>query len=391
MAKSKQAPTTSDTTTTTQATDFSQVFPDNQASTDSAATVTSTPEPEQTNQPSAVSSASPPAPESGTTQPDSGVGGGWLDSVRQYGFEDVKDEDDAKQRVLQAWQQQQERASEYERRMKELEPLVGLGQQYWEQQQRERQQQQQAQQPAPQQEQPQSLWPSFPKLDPQVVQRWREQDSTGEWKWKFGTPMEIQQAAVDFKSQADKWTNDLIYRPKEALEPPIRAITREEVMTVLKEQFGMEPKELVSKLDISGERAYVDRILTEYQDYLFDKDPRSGRLDYNRASAIGNMFFQAVEESKQMGITSEANQYYNALRLIQPYLQQQTQTTATATAQVTAEQKRNEHLRRGAARSAPSRDGSVPKTNAEPGEVQNKGQSFGSSLAQELVKAGFVR
>lgn len=309
----------------------------------------------------------------------------WIDSLKtDFGFSDIKDEDDARQRVLQALRQEKEELDRMRQEREQYRPLVQYGQQYIDELQKR--QAEQAKPATPEPAKPDnSPWPNVRAVDPKVVERYYNAETK---QWNYATPPSVIQEVEEAMTNTQKWTNDLVYKPREALEPIIDYVVTNKVQKILEEQFGMKPQELVQQLDISGERKYVNDVLVQYEDVLFERDPRTSALNYDRPSQIGQKFSEALQEAENiLKIPTEAGRYYYAAKQIQPFISQQTRETAASTVAQTADQKRSEHLHRAAARSVPSRDGSVSKNPDAPGR-QNPNVRSAQAFAEAFFAEG---
>lgn len=324
----------------------------------------------------------------------------WVQTLRDdYGFQDLKDEQDARQRLLQAYREAEYQRQQMAQQWEQYRPLIGYGQEYLENQ---RKQQQQAAQPEPAPQVEETPWPQLPTIDPQAVQRFRNEDGS----WKFNTPPSLIEAAEKFVESTTKWQQGLLYKPKETLAPLIHHEAKSIIKDILKESFGMDPQELVAKVqqvDPSSDQAYVNNLLLSNQEILFETDPRTGQRDFNRQSPWGQRLFQTVDQiMKSSNGMPEANAYYWAAKMVQSEIAQQqalytasqqqaaqAQVQATTTAREVAATKQQDHLRRAAARSVPSRDGSVP-TNPDkaPTDRQNAHEGFGRRAANLLIQEG---
>jgi len=311
----------------------------------------------------------------------------WLDLVRKQGFENVESEEDARQRLLDAYQQERSRLDELEKRWQQFEPLIAYGQQYIDSLQKQQaggQPAGQAAQAAAAPEQP-SVWPQIPEVDLDAVERYR--DDKGEWK--FNTPPELRHQAEQAAAAIQKWQVGMALRPQQTLEPIIKQVARQVSEELLREQFGMEPKELVQRLDLSGEQQFVQQQANELAPVLYERDPRTGQLDLQRLSAVGQAFTTALEDLERGGMSSAASRMYFARQLIAPLLTQQQQQQVTQAAQQQAAKKKTEHLHRGAARSVADRDGSVSR-NQDGNSDQNKHESFGTATVRKMLDGGVM-
>lgn len=307
----------------------------------------------------------------------------WLDTLKtDFGFTDLKDEAEAQARVVEALRQERQQREQLAAEREQFRPLVQYGQQYVEEMRRRETapaETQQTQKPAGDT----SPWPQFPAIDTKEAARWFDAEKRD---WKFNTPPQV---IRDFE-QADalkrQWADGLVNNPQATLEPIIDHVVQQRVQKILTEQFGMEPKQLVEKLDLGGEQAYINNLLASHEQVLFEVNPITKQPDYNRPSAVGAKFSEFLQEAQQLEIPSEANRYYYAQQRIMPLLNQQQATAQVTTAAQTAEQKRQEHLRQAAARAVPSAAGSIPPNGSR--ERQNPRERLSQTAANEMLAEG---
>lgn len=330
--------------------------------------VTETPPPAP---PDVAATTEATTPETVTETPPSPPQPDFLESLRSVGFENVTSAEEAQQRLLEAYRTQQERYQQLESRVKEIEPLANYGREYIQHLRTPP-----PQPAAPKQEAQPADWWSPPKVDPGLVQKYRAfNPETGQQEWSRETPAAVRAQAEEYQTYIEQWTNNLIYNPKEALKSPIRR----EVEEYLEEVFGVSPKELPERLDISGEQRVYNDLLSQYGDRIFPRNPVTQKPDYERLTPYGEALRAGLEEAQQYGLPTEARVRY-AVRLAESTAsfvapQQQTQQV-----QAKREDNRRDLARRSGATGIPDRGGSEATTTRK----QNVNMSPGQELLAQL-------
>jgi hypothetical protein len=296
---------------------------------------------------------------------------GFLDILREAGFQDVTDETTGRDRLLEAYSLNQQRLQQMERRMAELEPLANYGTQYLDSLQK------QAQPASPQAAQPasqSSSWWNPPAVDPMLLRRYYTVDpNTGQAAWRPDTPAAFRAAAEAYEQYTLDWQNKLSYDPPAALREPIR----QEVASYLQEVFGVAPQELPKRLDITGDRRFTDEIIKSHAQELFVVDPRTNRTDYTRFSPWGELVNHYLEELSD--IADARARWTFATRLASA-------DTAAGQPQPANGQAKQERQRqilktRGQV-TPPQRSGSIPETAGQ--RAQNPELSPGQRVAAAL-------
>lgn len=222
---------------------------------------------------------SPPTPAPPPAQP------GFMDQIRELGFQDVSDEAEARARLLESYRQQQERMSGFESRLKELEPLAKYGTEYLETLRQPRQQPQQ-------QEQPKKYWDP-PQFDQTLMTKYQQYDpETGSISWKRDTPAAVRVAAEQHEAYHAAWAQKVIYDPINAFAPMIQEVLDRR----LQEVFGTPLHELPYRLDVNGEQRALDEFVDKYESELFIRDPRTNQIDRNHFSPFGEAVDRELRE-----------------------------------------------------------------------------------------------
>lgn len=313
----------------------------------------------------------------------------FVEQVSSLGFADVSSDDEARARLLDAWQKQQEELQRYQRERPNLEQFAEYGRQYVASLQQ--QPQQRTPEPAAPAEQPKPWW-NPPQVELSWFERYREIDpATQEVRWKQNTPPEVLSAAQAYQRHIEDWATGLTQQPDKVLPPVIEGILREKqefvrdlVRPLFEEFYG-------SLRETETQQQFISRVTQENADWLYEKDPMTNRPT-TKLSRDGEMVVRFINEAQQDGITNVQRQWERAMR---DYRLAMLETSTTeqqksVTAQQAAQQMRQQHLRRtAAAQSVPSRGGSVQKpTDARPARKQNEHQSRGHDLLAQMEADG---
>lgn len=265
--------------------------------------------------------------------------------LAELGFTDVKDDDEAFERVVSAYKQTREIKSHVDQVLGELKQ----------------------QQVKPEFEPAQQVdggWWNPPQVDLNLAQQYRTADG-----WKPDAPPDVRRQYDAYQAYVNQWAEKLVKNPDQALKPILEA----EFNRLFEEKYGQ-----VSATQKEAELR--DRTFAENQ-WLFEVDPVTKRPATSHdglpvLSAEGKLLDAYFREAEQMGVQGFSNQWKYALTLhkANKAATQSTQTTTTTDAQKTAEEKRRELLAAG----APNRAGSVPTAGTNPPANRNltPGQRF---------------
>lgn len=302
----------------------------------------------------------------------------FLDRVKELGFQDVADENAARDRLLADYQQ---RVSETERIKAELDQqkvYAKYGQEYLE---GLRSNPQPSAQSTPSSAERKDWW-TPPKYDNAVAERYREAKADGAYGWKENTPAEIRVAAESYQAYIENWAHQLATNPKEALRG-IKDEIREEILSEFDTKYqGYRQQETIEE--------FQDRLRSE-NEWLFEKDPRTNRVDYSRMSADGQRMDALV--------TKFMSPKYNNLPLPEAWelakeiydLQQVGTQTAAVVQQQTNQQvaatQKQKVLQR-ARGLGPQRNGSATPANNPNGSVQNPMRTAGDYLREQMRADG---
>lgn len=330
----------------------------------------------------------------------------WLDQIRGLGFEGVETEEQARERLLQAYQQQQEREEQIQQRMQQVSPLVRYGQEYLRLQNDPLFQKTfgNNQEPSPQQAQePQEGWWNPPKYDPALIsqyQEYRVDPETGETAkfWKENTPADVRASAEAYDNYIRDWQHKLVYNPQEAIG---QAIERE-FDRLYQERESQRQQQTFTE-------SAIQRFQQENAAILFEVDPVTNRYT-NKLSKSGRVIQHFVDQAEQRGVTDPEIAFDYALLKYQAEFggqlppangtangtNGQAQPPANGQSAPTPEQRNLNHLKRGAGMKRgiggiPNSGGSVqPVDVTEPPPAPNQNLSIGHRLVDRLKVNGVI-
>lgn len=332
----------------------------------------------------------------------------YLQRVKELGFENVSSEDEAIDRLIDSYQRTQQHFQQVQQAYQQAQPYVQYGQQYLQQLQNPafQQFQNQSQQPAAEQQQDPREWWNPPQYDPMMVDKYREiviDPATGarSLEWKANTPAEVRASVEAHQAYRERWAEELVNNPQRALQP-----FKEEVLNDMRQELQYMFGSTEQQREVNN---FAQRIKEENADWMFEQDPRTGRVALDPVSGQpvwsqqGQMAAHYIEEAESIGISDPYKQWNYAILNLQnlyaqqmQYAQPQTMQSAPppATVEQVAEQKKQELLTRGRSvpgtNSIPSRAGSVPPPDADMkrGRSQNKNSSAGQKILSDLKRAG---
>lgn len=347
----------------------------------------------------------PPAPPSDPSSPPEPVQErSFIDQLAELGFRDLEDEDQARARLLESYRDMDSRVSELQQRQQQLEQLSNYGKQYLELMQNPKFQEIQGggapAQPEPQTTQQSEPWWNPPKYDPAVIERYRQLDqNTGEYTWKENTPAQVRADAEAYATYMDNWAAALVSRPNEVLPPAVEQIITQDpnvsnaIQRLIDERVQAQ---LGSAFTEREEMEYFRSVEEENRDWLYARDPRTNEVARDPGgnpifSEAGQQVAGYLEAAANMGIEDPRHRWQYAVEqheLAQLRSGRVQQNTAQQ-AQQTAEQRRMEHLQRGAgANNIPPRSGSIPPAENPGIRSQNPNLSAGEKLLDQMRADG---
>lgn len=290
------------------------------------------------------------------------------DRARELGFADVKDDEDAAERLFAALQDRERQAAEAAERAKQFEQLALM------------RAQQAAQLPPPPatspQLQQQDQYGAL-KIDEERVQEFYDQTAKN---WREGTPEDVKRSFASYEKARKERLAAIVDNPREFLEP------------LLREFFGKGLEEHAAVLESQTEEQAIKTQFLANATWLYQVDPvtKTPRVDprtgQNLLTPEGARFGEYMDEAAALGVTSLKGQLRYAERL-RAAEQQSTQATQQATSQQ-AQQANSQHkqdlLKR--ALPGPSQAGTFPAPTER--RSQNRSQSLGEKVLAEMQRSG---
>lgn len=291
------------------------------------------------------------------------------DLARERGFADVKDDNEAAERLLAALDERDQQARDAAERAAKYEQLA-----MWRAQQAA--QPQPAAQPQAQQQNDQY---GALQLDEDRIQ---EHFDPVAKTWRDGTPDDVKHSAARYEAARKQRLAAIVDNPREFLAPLLEEFLSQGLQ---KHTAALESK--------TEEEAAKQRFLRE-ADWAFQVDPvskqrrKDGRGEFI-PSADGIKFGEYMEAAAEMGIASLSGQlkYATEQRELAIFRSHQGQQTSAQQAQKTNEQLKQELLKR----AIPGQ--SAGGTFTQPGEAprtQNQHLSAGDRLRQNMRRDGIL-
>lgn len=264
-----------------------------------------------------------------------------IEKLTKLGFENLETEDQAFDRLASAYEQQRTIAEQVKQALAELK---------------------QAPQPEPQQTQASGAgWWNPPAADEATIANYRTADG-----WKEGTPAEVRQQGEALQAYRERFARDLVAKPKEALMP------------LLKEAFGEFFQQQYGQITAAQqEQQFFTRVDAEHGEWLWQKDPHSGRQT-RQLTEEGTRFHEQMVELQESGLP-RTKAFEVALKIRNA----ERAATAKPTPQqvaATNEQTKQDFLRRQVP--GPNRNGSLPASGTTP--PRNRNLSFGQLAEQQF-------
>lgn len=290
------------------------------------------------------------------------------DLARERGFADVKDDNEAAERLLAALDERDQQARDAAERAAKYEQLA-----MWRAQQTT--QQQPAAQPAQQQSDPYGAL----QLDEDRIQ---EHFDPVAKTWRDGTPDDVKHSAARYEAARKQRLAAIVDNPREFLAPLLEEFLSQGLQ---KHTAALESK--------TEEEAAKQRFLREAE-WAFQRDPVTNQRKKDARgefipSADGIKFGEYMEAAADLGITSLSGQlkYATEQRELATFRSQQGQQSSAQQAQKTNEQLKQDLLKR----AIPGQ--SAGGTFTQPGEAprtQNQHLSAGERLRQNMVREGIL-
>lgn len=281
--------------------------------------------------------------------------------AQQLGFQDVRDDGEASQRLSAAYEQSQSQIQQIQQERDQLNATL---------QALISQQPQQVEQPQATSEQ--SGWWNPPDIDPELVKKYKTQEG-----WDPNTPPEIRAKGEQLERYVDNWVNKLMYSPQEALEGALNEIFERK----FDETYG-------SRIQEQKNEQALNNILRQNSHWMFEQDPVTKQPRMVNGQYVltqqGQVASALSSQAEQAGMTDPVHiwNYVQMGMTAQSAAAQQAQQPAT-------QDHRLDHLRQ-AATNVPQRSGTEEPVTQELSGSNNPNLSAGQKLAQQLLQDGYA-
>lgn len=230
----------------------------------------------------------PNQPVPGQPTPEAPAEPPWWQQLEGMGFQNVRDEQDARGRLLNAYRQQQQQAQEYNAWKQEALPYVQAGVEAM-------RQRVQPQQVEPEAGQPQSFW-NPPQYDPQQAARYVAVDpETGKQGWKEGTPPEVIAGARAYDEYRADFIENLTTKPHEVFPQAIADSLRQRNEAVLNPLREVVQEIYQEQYQQQMRMQQASQVVQQHQQYLYEPNPYTGQPDPNRPTPYGQAIGRFAE------------------------------------------------------------------------------------------------
>lgn len=242
------------------------------------------PEPVSTEQPETDTSPDP------TPEPVDAEKHTFLQSLQQYGFQNLSSVDEAQERALAEMYHQQNRNRQLEEELaRRDQALAELNRA----------------KPEPQPEPAKKPW-AAPEYDADAVRRYQTQDENGNVVFRPDTPAAVRQQYEDYVLHQEKFARSLLENPEET----IGSLVEDRVSRLVEERLSQSMAE-------QQQRQFVDQISTQYADQLWQRDPRTNQPMPGVPSEFGQRVIGYVEYAANSGVQDIQQQWDFAQRMAQ--------------------------------------------------------------------------
>ena len=258
------------------------------------------------------------------------------EQVQSLGFSNVQDDQDARYRLLESYQQLQDQNNQWAQYYNQTAQSLN------EYQQQAQQWQQQQQQPQAQSQEPQHWW-APPQIDLDEVAKYRVQQvnpETGqiETVWAHGTPQEIINGSQEYASYLENWADGIVRRPHEVLP----SIIEQEFDKLFASRYGALVEYNNNYFQAQQQQQTVQDINSRNADWVYQIDPRTNDFvrDANGQQVMtpqGQAVTQYVNYFRDIGVDDPSTLWDLATRMYagdisSAQLQQQQQQAEAAQA-----------------------------------------------------------
>lgn len=226
------------------------------------------------------------------------------DRVAELGFSDVESDEDAQQRLLEAFSQKTQTEQQYQQQLEMLR---------WQMQALMAQQSQQVPAQTQQTQQQNQSWWTPPQTNEQLRQQYiAGKADDGTVQWKPNTPPQLIQEYDAEQSFYADWAQKLVRNPKEALSG-----FKNEILNEARQQIQAE---LAQQSQQRQAESFMEQQIRENEDLLYQKDPvtKQIRRDFQGNALLteaGVRMEGLLAQLEQTGVSSEIERWKLAQQL----------------------------------------------------------------------------
>lgn len=327
--------------------------------------------------------------------------------LAQLGFEGVVDERDGVERLVTAYQREQEAARQREEQLRNAAQWAQYGQQYYQQLQdpevraffEGRQGGRGANGGRQTTEAQAEAWYRPPQYNAELVARFRTTrvNEAGEpvVDWKPDTPATVRQQYEARQQFIEDVSNRLVSDPLGAIGEIAEAALAPKFQAMLDEYFGQRVE---ARERERYEESLVQQISRENADWLYERDPLTNKPNEARLSREGARVAEYLQEAQAIGIQDVGAKWQYAMLKRQAsgmssgagggVATQAAGMPGTAPAGATQADRNAEYLKRQAAAGAATQNRGNVLHDGKAGQRAGRRQSSGHDLLEEMGRVG---
>lgn len=334
----------------------------------------------------------------------------FVSELAELGFADVADEQEGQRRLLESYRQAEEQRARLAEQMRELQPWVQYGRQYYDQMSDPAFQQLMAQrqgpaapQPAPPAERP---WYIAPEYDAETVARYRQAsvgaDGQVVYDWKPNTPAEVRKQYEAYQQHTELVSDRLVRDPYGA----VGEIAASAVLPVVQQMLDRYFAERVDAVRQQEQlQSSAQRLIEQNAEWLYERDPRTNgpmqRYDaatgqpYVSFSPEGQRFYGYLQEANRIGISSPEQRWEYAamkrqLEQSQPSQPESQQPPPPSAPAPTRDARTADYLKRAAKAQTPAPNRGGASTDSAGNARGGRRGSPGHDLIEEMRRSGIA-
>lgn len=221
----------------------------------------------------------------------------FIERLRSLGFADVTDPASAQERLLQAFEQDRQRATTIEQQVAQLQQQnLILQSQLTQRLQPEPVQQQAVAAPAQQTADP---WPQIPQMDMALQQAIKKHQGP-DGGWLPTAPADVVAKAGQWEAAVAEWQAKLIFDPKGALEP----IIEHKAKQLLQQMLGEDPRKFVEQqYETIQQQQTVEQQVASAWDrafpWMFQADPLTREPNTRMPTEFGQRFQRSFAQAQE--------------------------------------------------------------------------------------------